>query len=67
MSFCNIHIHIHISFVPVSSRRLKILLNEKQASNIEEAIRYYDMMASYIDELREMQVMMRTRIRLVLG
>lgn len=42
-----------------------ILKNQKRPSSVEDAINYFDLMASYLDELRNIQNTVRNQIRFV--
>lgn len=43
-----------------------ILKNQKRPSSVEDAINYFDLMASYLDELRAIQNEVRKQIRYVI-
>lgn len=44
-------------------RRDEILQNRKREPNVEDAIAYFDSMATYVDELRKLQKELRHMIR----
>lgn len=52
-----------LTMVFFQSRRTEILLNEKRMPNIDEAVRYYESMAEYIEALRGLQTGLRFAIR----
>lgn len=45
-----------------TNRSSTIIKNQKRKANIEEAINYFDVMASYLDELRKIQNLVREKI-----
>ncbi|XP_025264007.1 uncharacterized protein LOC105258860 isoform X2 [Camponotus floridanus] len=47
----------------IKARRNEILRNQKRESSVEDAIAYFDSMATYIDELRKLQRELRHMIR----
>ena len=47
----------------VRYRRDEILQNRKREPNVEDAIAYFDSMATYVDELRKLQKELRHMIR----
>lgn len=47
----------------VRYRRDEILQNQKREPNIDDAIAYFDSMATYVDELRKLQRELRHMIR----
>ncbi|RZF48589.1 hypothetical protein LSTR_LSTR012550 [Laodelphax striatellus] len=47
--------------------RGEIVINERRPSSVNDSIHYYDLMASYIDELRVLQHKIRTEIREVVN
>ncbi|KAI4486945.1 hypothetical protein M0802_012202 [Mischocyttarus mexicanus] len=47
----------------IKSRRDEILQNQKRERSIEDAIAYFDSMATYVDELRKLQRELRHMIR----
>ncbi|PBC26595.1 Atrial natriuretic peptide receptor [Apis cerana cerana] len=47
----------------IKSRRDEILQNRKREPNVEDAIAYFDSMATYVDELRKLQKELRHMIR----
>ncbi|XP_026674281.1 uncharacterized protein LOC108630979 isoform X2 [Ceratina calcarata] len=47
----------------IKSRRDEILRNQNRKPNIEDAIAYFDSMATYVDELRKLQRELRHMIR----
>ncbi|XP_039296946.1 uncharacterized protein LOC111060588 [Nilaparvata lugens] len=47
--------------------RKEIMINERRPSSVNDSIHYYDLMASYIDELRVLQHKIRTEIREVVN
>ncbi|XP_046389564.1 uncharacterized protein LOC124158484 [Ischnura elegans] len=51
------------NFTEVENRRQEILSNKEREPNVSDAISYFDSMVSYVNELRELQVSLRKRIR----
>ncbi|ODM93786.1 Atrial natriuretic peptide receptor 1 [Orchesella cincta] len=51
------------NFTALDKMRIKILLNERQPSNVEESIYYFESMSDFIVELRNLQRMIRTTIK----
>lgn len=51
----------HFLFMPWNRSGL-IIKNQKRISSVEEAISYFDLMASYLDELRKIQNLVREKI-----
>lgn len=51
-----------IHFVSPLNRSGLIIKNQKRISSVEEAISYFDLMASYLDELRKIQNLVREKI-----
>ena len=49
----------------VRYRRDEILQNQKREPSVEDAIAYFDSMATYVDELRKLQRELRHMIRRV--
>lgn len=50
-------------FLTMNSHRSGLIIkNQKRISSVEEAISYFDLMASYLDELRKIQNLVREKI-----
>lgn len=50
-------------YVELHCRRDEILRNQKREPSVEDAIAYFDSMATYVDELRKLQRELRHMIR----
>lgn len=63
-SFCAaFSLSIDFSLLVDDYRREEILRNRKRPQSIEDAIAYFDSMATYVDELRKLQKELRHMIR----
>lgn len=47
----------------MANRSSLIIKNQKRKADVEEAIGYFDVMASYLDDLRKIQRKVRQTIR----
>ncbi|XP_035705961.1 uncharacterized protein LOC110846821 [Folsomia candida] len=62
--YYNTEVHGRLSsYGDIHKTRTEILLNEKRMPNIDEAVRYYESMAEYIEALRGLQTGLRFAIR----
>ena len=57
------NIELNTEYLCISYRSTYIFKNQKRNSSVEDAISYFDLMASSLDELRRIQNHIRERIR----
>lgn len=59
----SVQFHFNFFYLASTCRSSLIIKNQKRKADVEEAIGYFDVMASYLDDLRKIQRDVREIIR----